>query len=330
MKKNMKHRVLSVLSAVLCVLAMTLSVSVLPGLAYAKITKNPLFAAVLAAAAENDKSKDAGKDAGKAGKEKGKEKTNSEGNGVANGEAGKGETNREGTVGNKGTVKNPNGVSVDNGNAGKDAGDEKKQSNVPANVPEHKSNKENGKQVDKNKKNTEAKNEDTKEKAEEKAKKKAESKKEKEKAKKEKAKKAKGQDRDADTLKKLTLDQVKKLPACVVHYLPDNFPNTVLFRPDSGSGNACAISADGLPANFNSIRKAISNLNNDGTGSVDFYGAEVYAYGSLSKGKEGLFSGKNISSIGNDDRFDVSNVTDMSYLFKDSSLTNFSFLVIGM
>ena len=94
MKKNMKHRVLSVLSAVLCVLAMTLSVSVLPGLAYAKITKNPLFAAVLAAAAENDKSKDAGKDAGKAGKEKGKEKTNSEGNGVDNGEAGKGETNR--------------------------------------------------------------------------------------------------------------------------------------------------------------------------------------------------------------------------------------------
>lgn len=50
MKKNMKHRVLAVSSAVLCVVAMTLSVTVLPGLAYAKITKNPLFAAVLAAA----------------------------------------------------------------------------------------------------------------------------------------------------------------------------------------------------------------------------------------------------------------------------------------
>lgn len=48
MKKNMKHRVLAVSSAVLCVVAMTLSVTVLPGLAYAKITKNPLFAAVLA------------------------------------------------------------------------------------------------------------------------------------------------------------------------------------------------------------------------------------------------------------------------------------------
>lgn len=50
MKKNVKHRVLAVSSAVLCVVAMTLSVTVLPGLAYANIAKNPLFAAVLAAA----------------------------------------------------------------------------------------------------------------------------------------------------------------------------------------------------------------------------------------------------------------------------------------
>ncbi|MEN6646348.1 MULTISPECIES: BspA family leucine-rich repeat surface protein, partial [Gardnerella] len=140
------------------------------------------------------------------------------------------------------------------------------------------------------------------------------------------ANKAKGKDRSTGDGEKLSLEEVKKLPACVVHYLPDNFPDTVLFRPKSGSGNACAISADGLSSNFNSIRKAISNLNNDGTGSVDFYGAEVYAYGSLSKKGVGLFSGKNISSIGNIDKFDVSNVTDMSYLFKDSSLTDFSFL----
>ncbi|MFU0553734.1 BspA family leucine-rich repeat surface protein [Gardnerella vaginalis] len=322
MKKNMKHRVLSVLSAVLCVLAMTLSVSVLPGLAYAKITKNPLFAAVLAAAAENDKSKDAGKDAGKAGKEKGKEKTNSEGNGVANGEAGKGETNREGTVGNKGTVKNPNGGSVYNGNAGKDAGDEKKQSNVPANVPEHKSNKENGKQVDKNKKNTEAKNEDAKEKAKKKTEEKAKSKKEKEKAKKEKAKKTKGQDRDADTLEKLNLDQVKKLPACVAKINEDN--TKVTITSPSGE-DKCAISAERSEA-FDAIREEIKNLSADGS-EIDFVdGVKAYGYGSLSKDKEGLFSGENISSIGNDDRFDVSNVTDMSYLFKDSSLTDFSFL----
>lgn len=50
MKKNMKHRVLAVSSVVLCVVSMTLSVTVLPRLAYANIAKNPLFAAVLAAA----------------------------------------------------------------------------------------------------------------------------------------------------------------------------------------------------------------------------------------------------------------------------------------
>lgn len=50
MKKNMKHHVLAVSSAVLCVVAMTLSVTVLPAIAYANVTKNPLFAAVLAAA----------------------------------------------------------------------------------------------------------------------------------------------------------------------------------------------------------------------------------------------------------------------------------------
>lgn len=122
MKKNMKHRVLVVSSVALCVVSMILSITVLPGLASANAMKNPLFAAALAAVTENNKSKDAGKDAGKAGKEK----TNAEGNGAANGEAGKGETNREGTVGNKGTVKNPNGVPVDNGNAGKDANGENK------------------------------------------------------------------------------------------------------------------------------------------------------------------------------------------------------------
>ena len=55
----------------------------------------------------------------------------------------------------------------------------------------------------------------------------------------------------------------------------------------------------------------------------------MYAYGRLSKldGKNyvGLFSGKNISNIDNIEKFDISYVTDMSYLFKDSSLTDFSF-----
>ena len=338
MKKNMKHRVLAVLSSVLCVLAMTLSVSVLPGLAYAKITKNPLFAAVLAAAAENDKSKDAGKDAGKAGKagkEKGKEKTNSEGNGVANGEAGKGNKVVD-NKGSKGNSEDPNGVgSVNKNNSGNGAGktagngagakgdiqksvpagDEKKQSNVPANVPEHKSNKENGKQVDKNKKNTEAKNEDAKEKAK-KEKAKAEEKAE-EKAKKEKDKKKK-QNRDAGDGEKLSLEDVKKLPACVAEINEDN--TEVTIKSPSGE-DKCAISANEKSYAFDAIREEIRSLP-DGDGEIDFVdGVKAYGYGSLSKDKEGLFSGANVSHIRNGKNFDVSNVTDMSYLFKDSSLS---------
>lgn len=284
MKKNMKHRVLAVLSAVLCVVAMTLSVAVLPAMAYANITRNPLFAAVLAAVTENNKSKDA--------KEKGK----GEGNRAANEEAGK----------------NSNvGVSEDNGNAGEgagsgagngaksgnDAGDEKKQSNVPANVPEHKSNKENGEQVDKSKKNTKAKNEDAKEKAKE---------------------KAKGKDRSTGAMEKLNLEQVKKLPACEAEINEDN--NKVTITSQSGTGN-CAISANEKSDAFDAIREKIKSLPAGG-GEIHFgNGVKAYGYGSLSKGKEGLFSGANVSYIGNGKNFDVSNVTDMSYLFKDSSLS---------
>ena len=281
MKKNMKHRVLAVLSAVLCVVAMTLSVAVLPAMAYANITRNPLFAAALAAVTENNKGKDA--------KEKGK----SEGNRAANGEAGS-ESNGVASV-NNGNAGEGAGSDAGNGaKSGNDAGDEKKQSNVPANVPERKSNKENGKQVDKNK--------DTKEKA------------------KEKAKKANGQDRDADDAgKKLTLDEVKKLPACVAEINEDNNTKVTIKSP---SGEAkCAISANGKSGAFGAIREKIESLSAGG-GEIDFVdGVKAYGYGSLSKGKEGLFSGANVSYIGNGKNFDVSNVTDMSYLFKDSSLS---------
>ena len=328
MKKNMKHRVLAVSSAVLCVVAMTLSVTVLPGLAYANIAKNPLFAAVLAAAAENNMGQSksgeggAGKkkadgEAGKEGKEgkEDKEKTNFESNGAANGEVGKVNkvVDNKGSKGNSG---NPNVVgSVNNSSAGKDAGKtavkgsgkdaggENKKLNVPVNAPENKS-KEKGKQADKNKKNNEAKNKNAKEKAK---------------------KKAKGKDRSAGAMEKLSLEKVKALPACEAYVFKDQFDNaSIRFRPSSGSGNKCAISADAPNSNFHSIRQEISNLGD--SGPVDFVGANVYAYGSLSKDRVGLFSGKNISNIDSINNFDISYVTDMSYLFKDSSLTDFSFL----
>ena len=138
MKESRKHRILSAIGAVSCVISMILSVTVLPGLAYANVTKNPLFAAALSAVIENNRgqnksgeggagSRTANGEAGKKegakgetakgdkGDKKAKEVDKKEGkrNDVAaNGEAGRGEANREGTVGNKGTVKNPNGGGV--------------------------------------------------------------------------------------------------------------------------------------------------------------------------------------------------------------------------
>ena len=328
MKKNMKHRVLAVSSAVLCVVAMTLSVTVLPGLAYAKITKNPLFAAVLAAAAENNmgqsKSGEGGagkkKADGEAGKEKDKEKTNFESNGAAKGGAAK-DSEGVDNKGSKGNSENPNGVgSVSNSNSngngagdttvngaksGKDANGENKKPNVPANAPKNKST-EKGKQVDKNK----GKNKNVKDKAKEKA---------------NKLKKAKSQDRSTGAMEKLSLDDVKKLPACEAYVFKDQFDNaSIRFRPSSGPGNKCAISADGSSSNFDSIRQEISKLGD--SGPVNFSDVYVYAYGSLSKDHVGLFSGKNISNIDSINNFDISYVTDMSYLFKNSSLTDFSFL----
>ncbi|WP_296156666.1 BspA family leucine-rich repeat surface protein [uncultured Gardnerella sp.] len=295
MKRSKKHRILSAIGAVSCVISIILSVTVLQGLAYANVTKNPLFAAVLSVVAENNRGQNKSGEGGVKGEtvkevDKGdknyKDGNKKEGNSAANGVAGE-ESN--------------GGGSVDNSNAGKDAGKiAGKGSGKDANKDAVKSGKSD-KNVDKNA--DKASKKDSKD-----------------------AKKAKSQDRDADTLEKLTLEKVKALPACVGYRGSGFFSNAIIFRPNSGSGNACAISADGLPTNFDSIRREISKLNNDGNGSVDFFGAFVYAYGSLSKGKEGLFSGKNISSIGNYDRFDVSNVTDMSYLFKDSSLTDLSFL----
>ena len=50
MKERRRQRILPTIGAVSCVVSMILSVTVLPAIAYANVTKNPLFAAVLAAA----------------------------------------------------------------------------------------------------------------------------------------------------------------------------------------------------------------------------------------------------------------------------------------
>lgn len=98
MKERRRDCILSTIGAVSCVVSMILSVTVLPAIAYANVTKNPLFAAVLAAAAENNRGQNKSGEGG-AGKEvkgdKAKEVDKKEGkrndgaaNGAANGEAG--------------------------------------------------------------------------------------------------------------------------------------------------------------------------------------------------------------------------------------------------
>lgn len=89
-----KHRILSAIGAVLCPVSMIVSVTVLPAMAYANVTKNPLFSAVLSAVVENNRGQNKSGEGG-SGKEvkgdKAKEVDKKEGkrnDGAANGAAG--------------------------------------------------------------------------------------------------------------------------------------------------------------------------------------------------------------------------------------------------
>lgn len=97
MKRSKKHRILSAIGAVSCVISIILSVTVLQGLAYANVTKNPLFAAVLSAVAENNRGQNKSGEGGVKGEtvkevDKGdknyKDGNKKEGNSAANGVAG--------------------------------------------------------------------------------------------------------------------------------------------------------------------------------------------------------------------------------------------------
>ena len=280
MMSSRKHRILSAIGAVSCVVSMILSVTVLPAIAYANVTKNPLFAAVLAAAAENNRGQNKSGEGG-SGKEvkgdKAKEVDKKEGkrnDGAANGAA-NGETGNESN----------GGGAVDNSNAGKDASKDAVKSG------------KSDKNADK------ASKKDSKD-----------------------ANKAKGKDRSTSDGEKLSLEEVKKLPACVANAMVTSGEtiDTLSIEPPSGA-DKCAVSADHHGDEFGEIINEIKKLSPT-EGSLGFYRGRVYAYGHLSKNGVGLFSGKNISNIDSINNFDISYVTDMSYLFKDSSLTDFSFL----
>ena len=293
MKESRKHRILSTIGAVSCVVSMILSVAVLPGVAYANITKNPLFAAALAAVTENNKGQSksgeggAGNEGAKGGVAKGETDNKKETKGEVKGETGKNNNVDNKVTDNKvgnGNSENPNGVgSVDKNNSGNGAGNT---AGNGADKGKDKSDKANGKAAKKD-------------------------------AKKDgKDKKAKDQDRSTGAMEKLSLEQVKALPACVAKVNEDNTKVTITSQ---SGGDKCAISAE-RGGEFSAIREKIKSLPADGSEIHFGEGVKAYGYGSLSKGKEGLFSGANVSYIGNGKNFDVSNVTDMSYLFKDSSL----------
>ena len=293
MKESRKHRILSTIGAVSCVVSMILSVTVLPGVAYANIKKNPLFAAALAAVTENNKGQSksgeggAGNEGAKGGVVKGETDNKKETKGEVKGETGKNNNVDNKVTDNKvgnGNSENPNGVgSVDKNNSGNGAGNT---AGNGADKGKDKSDKANGKAAKKD-------------------------------AKKDgKDKKAKDQDRSTGAMEKLSLEQVKALPACVAKVNEDNTKVTITSQ---SGGDKCAISAE-RGGEFSAIREKIKSLPADGSEIHFGEGVKAYGYGSLSKGKEGLFSGANVSYIGNGKNFDVSNVTDMSYLFKDSSL----------
>lgn len=96
MKDSRKRRILSAIGAVSCVISMIVSVAVLPAMAYANITRNPLFAAALAAVTENNNGQNKSGEGG-AGKEaKG-------GTGKENANGAKGETAKKEDKGDKKT-----------------------------------------------------------------------------------------------------------------------------------------------------------------------------------------------------------------------------------
>ena len=82
----------------------------------------------------------------------------------------------------------------------------------------------------------------------------------------------------------------------------------LVIRPKDGAEEGI-ISADLKPEEFEAIRDKLKSNNMYGA-TLKFEG-RVYGYGSIA----GLFSEIRIDSLGNIGSFDVSNVTDMSYVF---------------
>ncbi|WP_230953850.1 BspA family leucine-rich repeat surface protein, partial [Gardnerella vaginalis] len=98
------------------------------------------------------------------------------------------------------------------------------------------------------------------------------------------------------------------MAGCEAEIKDENGVKYLVIKPKNNA-NEGIISADLRSAEFEAIRDKLKSNNMYGA-TLKFEG-RVYGYGSI----EGLFSETHIASLGNIDQFDVSNVTDMSYMF---------------
>ena len=102
----------------------------------------------------------------------------------------------------------------------------------------------------------------------------------------------------------LTKDHVKAMAGCVATIEGDK----LVIAPQNNAADG-VISKDQKEDNFNALRAVIKSAAAKDK-ALEFKG-NIYGYGDISE----LFRESKISSLGNINRFDVSNVTDMSYLF---------------
>ena len=103
-----------------------------------------------------------------------------------------------------------------------------------------------------------------------------------------------------------TPEQVKNMAGCMAEYKDENGIKYLVIKPKDNATEG-VISADLKKDDFKQITYVIRR-NQD---RVLKFEGKIYGYGSIA----GLFSDANIKSLGNIAKFDVSNVTDMSYLF---------------
>lgn len=106
----------------------------------------------------------------------------------------------------------------------------------------------------------------------------------------------------------LTREEAINMAGCEAVFNKDE--NKFIIRPKNGAKKGViSYSLENKKSDFEAIRNILTSDNTYGA-TLEFEG-NVYGYGSIS----GLFSETYIASLGNIDKFDVSNVTDMSYMF---------------